>query len=567
MDSELVSAPPLPFSIKDSPFAARGPPETAEDDSRALQAAIAAATQPVGGKRPRPEDAADGDAAKPQSPPPRQGAGGKHRPPRPPSFADSSSLALDLTLLQRQATAQQAGGSPRQAGRSPRIPAGGGASPAVRRPAKQLSKTQGRICIECGTSSTTQWRSQGLLCNSCGVKLIKGRLPMDADSMHRRFLRLPPAIRDHPMWAAAQVVAAAQGRAAAAVAAGQPWSCPGCGQQGGERVAGPCGLHQCAACVGRYHLPLGGAAAIAAAVAAPPGALTPSPSPSPGGRAGAPGSAHKRRKQATPRSAHGGLSPASISSSGSSSIQAYSFRSAREEGIDDVTSKEPSPHHARPARRPRQQHARHATPAGAAALAPHLARPALDTPTAAEAAAALLVLTESDELRVAQAARMDAAAVAAPQPAAGAAGDKAEPALQARVPPVTPAEREPPTTAGKAGSGKPPAARSLGTALGQPQGGGGGSPAPEAGPGAAAAALAGDDAVGLYQLLIDASGAPEGAAAGLTAELVGRFLAAHTMQAQAEQQARLVALMVRQGQVTAAVSLMQGVVKLAGLAA
>jgi hypothetical protein len=36
------------------------------------------------------------------------------------------------------------------------------------------------------------------------VKLIKGRLPMDPDAMHRRWLRLPPAIRDHPMWAGEQ---------------------------------------------------------------------------------------------------------------------------------------------------------------------------------------------------------------------------------------------------------------------------------------------------------------------------------------------------------------------------
>lgn len=348
-----AAAPPVPFRIEESPFAAPGAVEAGDDDGRALQEAIAAATQPVGGKRPRPADADVGVGTDPRSPPPRQGAGGKHRPPRPPSFVDSGSLGLDLSMVQRAAAAKQAGSSPRQAGRSPRSPAGGGAPPAGRRPVKQLSKTLGRICIECGTTSTTQvgfgllgaaglgaawtrvagtggrrlsscrsavlpsdcwlppvllvppgpsdtcattgspalqWRSQGLLCNSCGVKLIKGRLPMDADSMHRRFLRLPPAIRDHPMWAAAQVVAVAQGRAAAAAAAGQPWACPGCGQQGGERVAGPCGLHQCEACTARCQLPLGGAAAVAAAVAAPPGAPTPSPSPSPG-------SGHKRRKQ------------------------------------------------------------------------------------------------------------------------------------------------------------------------------------------------------------------------------------------------------------------------------
>lgn len=141
--------------------------------------------------------------------------------------------------------------------------------------------------------------------------------------------------------------------------------------------------------------------------------------------------------------------------------------------------------------------------------------------------------------------------MAAPAGAARAA----QPSVPARGPPVTPAEREPPPTAAKAASDKPSAARFLAAALDQGQGAGAG----------AASNAAADDAVGLYQLLIEASATSEGAGAGLTAELVGRFLAAHTMQAQAERQARLVALMVRQGQVTAAVSLMQGVVKLAGL--
>lgn len=241
-------------------------------------------------------------------------------------------------------------------------------------------------------------------------------------------------------------------------------------------------------------------------------------------------------------------------------------------GADDATSKEPSPPHARPARRARQHNARTTTPAGAAELAPRLARPTLDTPTAAEAAAALLVLTESDELRVAQAAQMDAAGGSvgaqlsagptAAVPACTAAG--AEPDAAARGPPATPAERELPTTAGKAASDQPLTARSLAVALESVEGADGGHVPRPAGAAAAPAASA-DDAVGLYQLLIQASAAPGGGAAGLTAGLVGRFLAAHTMQAQAERQARLVALMVQQGQVAAAVGLMQGVVKLAGL--
>lgn len=178
-----------------------------------------------------------------------------------------------------------------------------------------------------------QWRSQGLLCNSCGVKLIKGRLPMDPQAMERRWLRLPPAIKDHPMWAAAQVVAAAQGEAARSAALGEPWACPGCGREGQERVAGPCGLHHCPCCVTRYQLksPPTGAAAVAAVVAAPPGGLlltTGTRTPP----AATPGSGHKRRKQAMPRSASAGLSPLSLSSSSGSSIQAYSWQSAQEAG-------------------------------------------------------------------------------------------------------------------------------------------------------------------------------------------------------------------------------------------
>jgi hypothetical protein len=66
---------------------------------------------------------------------------------------------------------------------------------------------------------------------------------------------------------------------------------------------------------------------VAATVAAPPAsALSPA--------AHTPGS--KRRKQATPRSAAtGSLSPVSLSSSASSSIQAYSWRGAQEEGVGE----------------------------------------------------------------------------------------------------------------------------------------------------------------------------------------------------------------------------------------
>lgn len=164
----------------------------------------------------------------------------------------------------------------------------------------------------------------------------------DAESMQRRWLRLPPAIRDHPMWAAAQVVAEAQTKASRAAAAGEPWTCPGCGCASSDRVAGPCGLQFCAAnCAGRYtgRSPPGGAVAVAAAVTAPPAgavaaaaaALGGNPSPTP-----SPMPAQKRRKQATPRSAADSLlSPLSLDSSGddSSSMQAYSWQSAREGGL------------------------------------------------------------------------------------------------------------------------------------------------------------------------------------------------------------------------------------------
>ena len=167
----------------------------------------------------------------------------------------------------------------------------------------------------------------------------------DAESMQRRWLRLPPAIRDHPMWAAAQVVAEAQTKASRAAAAGEPWTCPGCGCASSDRVAGPCGLQFCAAnCAGRYtgRSPPGGAVAVAAAVTAPPAgavaaaaaALGGNPSPTP-----SPTPAQKRRKQATPRSAADSLlSPLSLDSSGddSSSMQAYSWRSTREGGCGDV---------------------------------------------------------------------------------------------------------------------------------------------------------------------------------------------------------------------------------------
>lgn len=139
-------------------------------------------------------------------------------------------------------------------------------------------------------------------------------------------------------------------------------------------------------------------------------------------------------------------------------------------------------------------------------------------------------------------------------PAAAARGG-AQLGMAAHVPPLTPAEREEPATAGKAMGNKPSAARSLAVTLEQEQGAGGDVTLPPST----------DDAVGLYQLLIGASRDQGGADGGLTAELVGRFLAAHTMQAQAGRQARLVALMLQQGQVAAAVGLMQGVVKLAGL--
>ncbi|PSC76639.1 hypothetical protein C2E20_0293 [Micractinium conductrix] len=583
MGTEMAAPPPstalgdAPFDIQRSPFEAF---PAGFDDAAALQAAILAATQPVAGaKRQRP-DGGDTAAAEPAAPtPPRVGAG-KHRPPRPPVLALPDSGSLESQAL----TPGRCGPSPRLAARSPRSPTGG-ASPGSRRAGKPLSKTQGRVCIECAATTTTQWRSQGLLCNSCGVKLIKGRLPMDADSMHRRFQRLPLAIREHPMWAAAQVVAAAQGAAAAAAAAGRPWACPGCNCVGEEKVAGPCGMQQCPPCVARYQP--GGAVAIAAAVAAPPGTLTPTPSPTP---AVGSASGHKRRKQATPRSAPpaGGLSPLSLSSSGSSSI----WQGARDvEGADDATSKDPPLQGRLSARR--LQQLRQGVRGGATPPSTS-GRPPYDTPTAAEAAAALLVLTESDEARLAAAVQLEVpapqaalplqtAATMLPMAAAAAAAAAAElkgealseePAVGPRGPPVTPNKE---AAAGcSAGEAKPSAARPLHLQLAAAGIGAGG-----AGPSGASGASTAVDSMRLYSTLIAASAEPEAAAAGLTAALVGCYLAAHTMPGGAaggdgaaaasavrqEQQAQLVGLMLGQRQYSAAVGLMQGVIKLAGLSA
>ncbi|PRW58150.1 hypothetical protein C2E21_3121 [Chlorella sorokiniana] len=503
------------------------------------------------------------------------------RPPRPPQLDVSHAILV---------TAGQAKGvfrSPRGSSGSMPSPGGGG-----RR--RQSSKMQGRVCIECGTTTTTQWRSQGLLCNGCGVKLIKGRLPMDTESMQRRWLRLPATIRDHPMWAAAQVVAEAQTKAARTAAAGEPWTCPGCGCASSDRVAGPCGLQFCAAnCTARYtgRSPPGGAVAVAAAVTAPPtgavaaaaAALGGNPSPTP-----SPTPAQKRRKQATPRSAADSLlSPLSLDSSGddSSSMQAYSWQSTRED--DASTSKDAAG--ATPGSRPPSSRRQRSGQRSAAAATPpgSAKKVAISTPTAAEAAAALLVLTESEELRIA--ADEHAAAIAEAARAAQAAAEAAAAAKRAPQPAPPAAATDAPAAA-SAGDGAKSARCAVATSLDlvmQMLRQNSGLPLQAASPAVPAPAALPVDSVTLYQQLITASATPEGAAAGLTGELVGKYLAAHTapsralaaaggagacgegvataIRAQQDQQARLVAAMVAEEQHEAAVALMKSVVQLAGL--
>ena len=150
-----MAAPPPSTALGDAPFDIQRSPFEAFpagfDDAAALQAAILAATQPVAGaKRQRP-DGGDTAAAEPAAPtPPRVGAG-KHRPPRPPVLALPDSGSLESQAL----TPGRCGPSPRLAARSPRSPTGG-ASPGSRRAGKPLSKTQGRVCIECAATTTTQ---------------------------------------------------------------------------------------------------------------------------------------------------------------------------------------------------------------------------------------------------------------------------------------------------------------------------------------------------------------------------------------------------------------------------
>jgi hypothetical protein len=128
------------FTIGESPFAATGP-----TDAITLEQAIAAAMQPVAAL----EGQQQGQAAKRPLPAgaPQQHWGGKHRPPRPPAFADSGSLVLDV-IRSGDCQQQPLVSSPlSQSIRSPRSSSGGAASPGGGRPIKQSSKTQGRVCI------------------------------------------------------------------------------------------------------------------------------------------------------------------------------------------------------------------------------------------------------------------------------------------------------------------------------------------------------------------------------------------------------------------------------------
>lgn len=249
-----------------------------------------------------------------------------------------------------------------------------------------------------------------------------------------------------------------------------------------------------------------------------------------------------------------------------------------------------------------------ATPPPASAKAP----PA-GTPTAAEAAAALLVLTESDEMRMEAASEMDRQTAAAIAVAAGAAQAAAaaqqqqqhgaqqgseQPSVQGRLPAADCGG----AVAAAAGElvrlNSMPKRFHLATSLDMvmqllhKNSGHAGMLAayvapPSIPPAPPVLAPATSDSLQLYQQLIAASATPEASAAGLTAELVGRYLAALTMpppqaqgaggspsacgdaaaaaRAQQEQQARLVGAMATERQYTAAVALMRSVVQLAGL--
>ena len=229
-----------------------------------------------------------------------------------------------------------------------------------------------------------------------------------------------------------------------------------------------------------------------------------------------------------------------------------------------------------------QRSAAGATPPGSARKAV-----AISTPTAAEAAAALLVLTESEELRIA--ADEHAAAIAEAARAAKAAAEAAAAAKRAPQPPAAVAAADAPGAV-PAGEGAKAVRCAVATSLDlvmQMLRQNSGLPLPAATTAVAPPAALPVDSVALYQQLITASATPEGAAAGLTGELVGKYLAAHTapgralaaaggagacgdgvasaVRAQQDQQARLVAAMVAEKQHEAAVALMKSVVQLAGL--
>ena len=94
-----------------------------------------------GAKRPRPDGAEPQAAAAMQRPP---------RPPPPPPLDVSHAIAVTA-------------GHGKAAFRSPRSPPGS-LSPGSGGRRRQSSKMQGRVCIECGTTTTTQVSSAaGLL--------------------------------------------------------------------------------------------------------------------------------------------------------------------------------------------------------------------------------------------------------------------------------------------------------------------------------------------------------------------------------------------------------------------
>lgn len=113
---------------------------------------VEAAEDTAGGKRSRSEDGEQPAAAS------------ILRPPLPPQLDVSHAIAVSATV--------QAKGM----FRSPRGSSGSLPSPGGSGRRRQSSKMQGRVCMECGTTSTTQASQAGLAVQLSGRLSLLGRL-------------------------------------------------------------------------------------------------------------------------------------------------------------------------------------------------------------------------------------------------------------------------------------------------------------------------------------------------------------------------------------------------------